>query len=261
MKMKIALGQMDIQLGQPTQNIAKVRQFIAEAKAEDADLLILPELWSTGYDLERAEKYATAVDEGIFAQIEQMAKENGLAIAGSCLAHTDQGISNTLVWWGKDGQRLAVYSKIHLFQLMDEHLHLASGKETKMVHTPWGKVGLSICYDLRFPELFRGYAVAGAEMAIIPAEWPHPRLNHWRTLLQARAIENQMFVIACNRVGVSKETHFCGHSTIIDPWGERLVEADESEGVWCAEIDVTVVAQVRQKIPVFQDRRPSLYTL
>jgi predicted amidohydrolase len=120
-------------------------------------------------------------------------------------------------------------------------------------------MGLTICYDLRFPELFRRYALAGAKLIFVPAEWPHPRLMHWQTLLRARAIENQLFVVACNRVGVVGKTHFCGHSAVIDPWGETIVEGDESEMLLTAEIDLGLVDDVRQRIPIFADRRPEIY--
>ena len=116
-----------------------------------------------------------------------------------------------------------------------------------------------ICYDIRFPELARKLALNGAQLLFVPAEWPHPRLHHWRTLLTARAIENQMYVIACNRVGRSGETSFFGHSMIINPWGEIVTEADENEQIVTAEIDLELVAKVRSTIPVFEDRRPDVY--
>jgi predicted amidohydrolase len=130
-----------------------------------------------------------------------------------------------------------------------------------MIGTAWGMVGLAICYDLRFPELFRAYALAGTHTVIIPAEWPNPRMAHWQTLLRARAIENQMFIIACNRVGQSGNTTFFGRSCIIDPWGETIVEAGEQAILLTADIDIDVVDTVRKKIPVFADRRPDLYEM
>jgi omega-amidase len=119
--------------------------------------------------------------------------------------------------------------------------------------------GLAICYDLRFPEQFRAYALAGASVVFVPSEWPHPRLAHWRTLLRARAIENQFFVVACNRVGESKGTQFFGHSTIVDPWGELIVEGGEQEILLTAPIDTGLVAEIRERIPIFADRRPEVY--
>ncbi|MFB0545355.1 MAG: nitrilase-related carbon-nitrogen hydrolase, partial [Anaerolineae bacterium] len=111
----------------------------------------------------------------------------------------------------------------------------------------------------RFPELFRKYALAGARIIFIPAGWPHPRLEHWRTLLRARAIENQMFVVACNHVGSCKDLQFFGHSAIYDPWGDLVVEAGELETLLTAQIDLALVEQVRERMKVFADRQPELY--
>lgn len=260
MKLQIALGQMDVALGQPDVNFAHVQDLAAQAHEAGADVLVLPELWSTGYDLEHAGQYASSLDEGMFTAVSQLARTYNLHIIGSMLSLIRPGqYGNTAVFFNNQGQRIGQYSKAHLFRLMDEDQFLTAGDQLALVQTQWGAMGLSICYDLRFPELYRTYALNGAQLVFVPAEWPHPRLAHWRTLLRARAIENQMFVVACNRVGESKGTHFFGHSAVIDPWGETVVEGDETVALLTAVIDLNVVAEVRQKIPVFADRRPALY--
>ncbi len=260
MKLTISLAQMDVILAEPERNLVTASQMVAEAAQRGSDVVVLPELWSTGYDLENADQYATATDAGIFAEVAQLARQHGIAILGSCLSLLAEGTyGNTAVYINNQGQLLGQYSKIHLFQLMDEHLHLTAGEKLTVVETEWGLGGLSICYDLRFPEIFRAYALSGVQMVFLPSEWPHPRLAHWQTLLRARAIENQMYLIACNRVGNSKNTDFFGHSCIIDPWGEIVVEAGESEVLLTAEIDLGKVDAARAKIPVFADRRPELY--
>ena len=260
MQLTIGLAQMDIVLGQPDQNLATVRALAAEAAEQGVEWLVLPELWSTGYDLKQAEHHATAPDSGIFAQTSRLAQEFGLYIVGSCLAQLPEGgVGNTAVFHTPTGTTLGHYSKIHLFQLMDEHHYLTAGNTKTVVEWPWGKVGLTICYDLRFPELFRAYALARANIIVVPAEWPNPRLSHWRTLLRARAIENQLYIVACNRVGATNTTTFFGHSTIIDPWGEIVVEGGETAELLTATIDLDLVDEVRTKIPVFADRRPEIY--
>jgi omega-amidase len=256
----IAVGQMDVSFGDPGANLARVTDLAAAAAAQQADWLVLPELWSTGYDLANAGCYATAIDQGIFAETAVLARTYHLHIIGSCLSRLGEGqFGNTAVFWDSNGRVLADYHKIHLFRLMNEHQYLTAGARLTQVETAWGKVGLSICYDLRFPELFRAYALAGVRLVVLPAEWPHPRLAHWQTLLRARAIENQMFVVACNRVGRSGSDEFCGHSAIIDPWGETLSEGGETEELLVATINLTQVDAVRRSIPVFSDRRPQLY--
>lgn len=260
MKLNISIGQMDVKLGQPEANLAVVAQMTVEAARRGSDIVVFPELWSTGYDLENGADYATGTDAGIFAEVANLAKTHGIAVLGSCLSDLGAGrIGNTAVFFDKNGVAQGSYSKTHLFRLMDEDQYLAAGDERTLLETEWGKLGMAICYDLRFPELFRAYALAGAKLVFLPSEWPHPRLAHWRTLLKARAIENQFFMVACNRVGTTKNTTFFGHSAIIDPWGEFVVEAGESEMLITAVIDLDTVDEVRKKIPIFQDRRPEIY--
>ncbi|MFZ1399131.1 MAG: carbon-nitrogen family hydrolase [Candidatus Promineifilaceae bacterium] len=260
MKLTISLGQMNVRLGDPAANWQTVQAMTAEAKRRGSDLVVFPELWSTGYDLEHAASYATATDAGLFAQVAALAKAQQIGILGSCLSLLGEGqFGNTAVYFDEYGRSLGQYSKLHLFRLMQEEQFLTAGEAPTLVEAEWGKAGLTICYDLRFPELFRRYALAGAQVVFVPAEWPHPRLNHWRTLLRARAIENQMFVVACNRVGNSKGTDFFGHSCILDPWGEAVIELGEGEMLGTAEIDIAQVDAVRAKIPVFTDRRPEVY--
>jgi omega-amidase len=259
--MRISLGQFDVALGEAQRNLETVRLMTIEAARRDSDLVVFPELWSTGYDLENAASHATLPDEGIFAEIGELARTHRIAILGSCLSLLGEArFGNTAVLFGADGSPMGQYSKIHLFRLMDEELYLTAGDQLALVDADWGKSGLAICYDLRFPELFRAYALRGAQIVFLPSEWPHPRLAHWQTLLRARAIENQMFVVACNRVGSSKNSDFFGHSCIIDPWGEAIIEAGEDEMLLTADIDLNKVESVRAKIPVFADRRPTLYS-
>ncbi len=262
MQITISIGQMDVKLGDPNANLATVQAMTAEAARRGSDLVIFPELWSTGYDLRHADVYATPTDSGIFAQVAALAHEHEIDIVGSCLSLLPQGgFGNTAVFHDAAGSVVGEYSKIHLFSLMDEDQYLTAGEKLTLVETAWGNLGLSICYDLRFPELFRAYALAGAAAVLLPAEWPQPRRMHWRTLLRTRAIENQMYLIACNRVGQTGEATFFGHSAIIDPWGEVVVEGGDQEMLLTATIDLERVAAARAFMPVFADRRPDIYQL
>lgn len=259
-RLTVALGQMDVAWGDPQANLAQVAEWTAVAAQRGADLIVLPELWSTGYDLERATGYASPLDGGIFAATAALARTHGIAIVGSCLAEIGAGrVGNTAVYVNAAGQIVGAYSKAHLFGLMQEDQFLAPGDRLALFDAGWGAVGLAICYDLRFPELLRAYALAGATAVIMPAEWPCPRIEHWRTLLRARAIENQMFVIACNRIGRDPNYQFCGRSCVIDPMGAALVEGDAQPQLLFATLDLAQVARTRAHIPVFADRRPELY--
>jgi omega-amidase len=260
MKLKISLGQMDIKLGEVSANMATVQEMTAEAAEGGSDLIVFPELWPTGYDLQRAAEYVTDTRSGVFSFMATLAKKYEIAISGSALSLLgNAAYGNTAVLIDPKGISLGEYSKTHLFRLMEEDHYLKAGDNLGVFDSPWGKVGLAICYDLRFPELFRAYALAGVHTVILPSEWPNPRKMHWQTLLRARAIENQIFLVACNRIGQSGDTSFFGHSSIIDPWGETIVEANEQADLISAEIDTSAVKLVRNKIPIFADRRPDVY--
>lgn len=259
-KLSISLGQMQIQLARVEDNLDTAERMISEAAARDSQLVLLPELWSTGYDLENAGDYADELGEGMFAQLSQCARANSLAVFGSILERRGDQFMNCAAYYDAEGDLAAVYRKIHLFRLFDEHLWLGEGDAPEMLDAPWGPAGLSICYDLRFPELFRRYAVEhGARLILLCAEWPQARVEHWRALLIARAIENQCFVAATNSCGETGGTVFGGHSLIVDPWGKVIVEAGEDECLLTAEIDLDEVDRVRRAIPVFEDRRPDAY--
>lgn len=259
----ISLVQMDCLLGEPAHNFAQAAEAVAEAAARGSQLVLLPELWSTAYALDRGAEFASplaaAVDGSWFGRFAALAQQHGVWLAGSMLEERDGHYYNCLALYDAQGRLHAAYRKLHLFRLMAEDQYLQPGADAVLAETPWGKVGLSICYDLRFPELFRRYALEGARLMVVPAEWPHPRREHWRTLLRARAIENQCFIAACNRVGTTGTDRFFGASALIDPWGEALVEGGEAPMLLTGTIDLAQVDAVRQRIPIFADRRPDAY--
>ena len=258
--LSISLGQMNIALGQVEDNFATAERMIAAAAQAESDLVILPELWTTGYDLENATDYADERNSGSFARLSALAEEYRIAIYGSVLERANGAVMNCAALHAADGRMCGSYRKIHLFRLFDEHKWLGEGETPVALDLPWGVTGLSICYDLRFPELFRRYAVSdNARLILICAEWPLVRVQHWRTLLIARAIENQCFVVATNACGETGGTAFGGHSMVIDPWGQVIVEGGEDEDLLSAVIDLEEVDRVRRKIPVFEDRRPDAY--
>jgi predicted amidohydrolase len=252
---------MDVPQGQPETSLARAREFAAQAHRADADLLLLPELWLHGYDLERAQEWATPLGEGGFAEMASLAREFQLHLAGSVLERHASGVSNTAVLYGPTGELLGSYRKIHLFRLMQEHHYLAPGEHATLCPTPWGPTGLAICYDLRFPELFRAMALAGAQLFVVPAQWPVKRLEAWLLLARARAAENELVVAACNRVGSDEDVTFPGHSIVADPWGNTLIEGDSQERLLIAQADLHEIDRVRRYLPVYNDRRPAAYVV
>jgi omega-amidase len=259
MKMQISLGQISIDFGHPDINEEKITHYTEEAVRLGSSLILFPELWSTGYDLENASRYAVEVNSGTFQRCASLAKNHHIHLGGSLLERFEGKIYNTFTLFDPLGSVIGLYRKIHLFRPMNEDKWLCAGDKIAMADTPWGLTGLSICYDLRFPELFRHFAINGANMALIPAEWPGIRIEHWRTLLRARAIENQLFVVATNRTGASPTEKFGGFSAMIDPWGKTILEANEEEGLFTAEVDTDEVARSRERIPIIKDRRPDIY--
>ena len=263
-ELTISLAQMDCRLGEPAANFEVAAAQVVEAARRGSDLVLLPELWSTAYALDRAAELAAPLargpeDGGWFGRFATLAQEHRIWLAGSLLEARAGGFYNCLAVYGPDGRLRGAYRKIHLFRLMAEEQYLAPGEAVATVDLPWGRAGLTICYDLRFPELFRRYALDQARIILVPAEWPHPRREHWRMLLRARAIENQCFIAACNRVGTTGANTFFGASAVIDPWGEALVEGGEAAMLLTVTVDLGLVDTVRQRIPVFADRRADLY--
>jgi predicted amidohydrolase len=262
----ISLGQFDVCPGEPERNLATVREWTAEATRRGSAVVVFPELWDTGYALSRAQELGSPATEGRFVQIAQLAAQHHLHIVGSMLELDRPGgpshpAYNTAIWHGPDGAALGSYRKIHLFRLppLEEDRAFLPGSAPGTVTLPWGLTGLAICYDLRFPELFRTYAAAGVILTVIPAQWPRARIDHWRALLRARAIENQMIVIGCNRVGESEGQAYGGCSAIYDAWGNPVVEAGDGEALVTATVDIGHVARLRADFPVLEDRRPELY--
>lgn len=251
---------MDIAFGDPNKNYQTAEMLIEKAMREKPDIIVLPELWTTGYDLTRLD---TISDNGAAKTIEFFklaAKKYQVHFVGGSVANRgDKGVKNTLLIINHEGQLVHTYSKLHLFKLMDEHLYLEAGEDKGLFELDNRTFGGLICYDIRFPEWIRAHTANGAEVIFVVAEWPAPRLSHWRSLLIARAIENQCFVIACNRSGHDPNNVFAGHSMIIDPWGEVMAEAGAEEEILSAEIDLDQVKDIRRQIPIFEDRRPDLY--
>lgn len=254
----IALAQINICFGDPAENLQTAIPLLQSASKKGSTFILFPELWTTGYDLEHGMKHAQANLE-ILKELRNAAKEFHITIGGSFLLEKKNKLFNTFVLLQPGGSEVH-YSKIHLFRLMDEHKFLHPGEGLQTCLFGWGKAGLSICYDLRFPEMFRVYAVDSVKIIFLVAEWPLQRISHWQHLLRARAIENQYFVAAVNATGVSGKERFGGYTALINPWGDTLGEAPhQEEELIQARIDLQMVDQIRETIPVFKDRRLDLY--
>ncbi|MFG3157844.1 nitrilase-related carbon-nitrogen hydrolase [Streptomyces sp. NPDC048219] len=224
-----------------------------------ADLVVLPELWATGYfRFDDYERTAEPLDGPLARSLSEAAGSAGVHLhAGSIIERGPDGrLYNTSLLFGPDGALLHHYRKVHLFGHDSRETALLShGDELRACATAVGRLGLAACYDLRFPELFRVLADDGAEVFVVAAAWPAARIAHWRLLLQARALENQAWVLACNAAGRQGGTELGGHSVAVDPWGRVVTEAGASATVLEAEFDPVGTAQARAAFPAFTDRR------
>lgn len=258
-EMKLGCIQLQVAFGDVEKNFSRVEEFIREAANKGAEIVILPEMWNTSYALEKLEGLADVDGERTKAFLSQLAKELHVHIVGGSVA-TKKGdkFYNTMLVYNNEGELVGEYDKAHLFRLMDEHLHLSSGNtQNNFKLGDLGAAGV-ICYDIRFPEWLRLHALNGAKVLFVSAQWPTARIDHWKTLLQARAIENQCFVVAVNRISRNKD-NFNGQSMVIEPWGEILWTGGEDEELAIVDVDFSKVDEVRTRIPVYDDRRPELY--
>ena len=260
MKWNIACIQMDIAFGQPDINYQVAETLIEHAVQSNPNVIVLPELWTTGYDLTRLNEIADTQAQDTIAFLQTMAQKYGVHFVGGSVAKkTTEGIYNTLLMINNKGECIKDYDKLHLFQLMDEHHYLKPGAKDGLFTFDDKLCAGFICYDIRFPEWLRVHSSKGAEVLFVSAEWPKPRLDHWRALNISRAIENQAYIVAVNRAGSDPNNTFAGHSLIVDPWGEIVSEAGEDVEILTGTIDFAKVSDVRSKIPVFADRRPEFY--
>lgn len=259
--MKTAVIQMDIVLGDVAANQKKALAMIEEGLHAGAKLFVLPEMWTTGYKLEEIKKLAEPENGPSIRMLQSVAKQNKVEIIAGSIAETDNGkVYNTAYAINRSGDVVAKYRKIHMSGLAGEEKYISPGSCKSAFDLSFGKAGLIICYDVRFTELPRALALAGCKVLFVPAEWPAVRGKHWLALNIARAIENQMFVIAVNRVGADENDVFFGHSLVINPWGEVLAEGSEDgEEVVTADVDFASIAEIRKRIPIFADRRPEYY--
>jgi len=249
--------QFNVKQGDVDANLAYVRLALKRAAASGANLAVLPEMWSSGFAYRTLNELARRT-AGIVEELLELSRELKLVICGSMPEPHGSKVFNT-VHLIDNGRLAGVYRKLHLFSLLGEDKAFDSGDSWLLAETSIGRIGVIICYDLRFPELSRRLAVEGAQVICVPAQWPKPRQEHWCTLLRARAIENQLFVVACNACGPIGKLDFFGMSMIIDPKGELLAEAGEDQREIVAVLDMQTMTEWRAQIPCFNDRRPELY--
>ena len=268
--MRIACIQLDVEGGAVAANVDRAIDRVRTAAADGADLVVLPELFDVGYfafdaygraaesvagdRLRRFAETAAAADVAVLAGT--VVEDLAASTADGVDTPATSGLANTAVLFDAAGDRRLVYRKHHLFGYGSEETErMVPGDRVPVVDVAGVTVGVTTCYDLRFPELYRRLVDDGVECVLVPSAWPYPRVEHWRTLGRARAIENLAYVAAVNGAGTFGDEALCGRSAVYDPWGTTLAAAGSDPTTVTAEVDPDRVAAVRREFPALRDRR------
>jgi predicted amidohydrolase len=271
-KLNISLLQMIVEIGKVDSNLAKIESLVSKsitpASKEFPHIICLPELSTTGFDLINYKKLAERIPGGKTTRfLQQIAKKHAVYLITSIIEEFNGSYFNCALIINSSGELMTKYRKIHLFPLkpMEEAEFFKSGdyfgvtnKQTT-VKVGGMKIGVLICFDIRYPELSRRLALEGVNLLIYVAEFPRPRDDVWSVLLQARAMENQIFVVGVNSIGGTNEASFFGKSMVIDPFGNIILEGNDQEQLLFATIDPNLLSEANSFIPTLELRRPSQY--
>lgn len=258
--MKIVSFQLPVVLSDLEGNKKKFLDAIRQHSDEKETIMILPEMWGCGFDYKNLHEYAEHTDE-VIEEIQSIINTDTLVIT----THPEKNpnkVFNTVYAVTKDGV-IGKYRKNFLFSPTGEDKYFDTGNDICVVDFKGLKVGVLLCYEIRFPELFRLTTAAGADLIAIPAVWPEMKKEHWMTLTRARAIENQLYVAGCNCsvMHTTKKDMACGYSIAFNPWGEALLEPLGGENVLTCEIDKSMVADIRDKVPSLKDAQEAFSIL
>ncbi len=253
--MKVSCIQMSAAADDKKSAIDKAVEQIRRCRG--SDLIVLPELWNIGFiGFDKYVSEAETENGDTLAVMKEMARETGAYLhTGSFVLQEGENYYNACCLLSPDGEVLGSYRKIHLFSYNSpEKKLLAPGSHVSVIPTPLGNFGLAICFDLRFPELFRKMVDTGAEIFLVCSAWPYPRLEHWLLFNRVRAVENQAILISANACGESRGVLFAGHSMIVDPWGIPVAACGDGEAVVTARVDTKTVHEARKEYPGLSSR-------
>lgn len=259
--MNYLVFQMELEVGKPEENRRIIESWLEANYSNDLDVVVLPEMWSTGYALEELRDICEVDGSQSITFLQSLAKKFNVNLVGGSMAILEgNDIFNRAVIVNRTGEIVHKYDKMHLVPMLDEPKYLSAGlNQVEVFELEGVKMGVIICYDLRFPEIIRDLALHGIQVLHIVAEWPLARESHWNTLLRARAIENQMYVVASNVTGTKLGVEFAGCSQIIDPWGDIVQKLDQEVGELKANLDLDKVPKIRKEVPIFESRVPEKY--
>ncbi|MBI2525254.1 MAG: carbon-nitrogen family hydrolase [Candidatus Rokubacteria bacterium] len=257
----VAVVQFQPTPGEKEGNLDLALAWLAEAPPAPA-LVVLPEVFTAAGAYARYPEIAEPIPGPTVDRLAEAAAARSIVLCcGSLVERDGAALFNTTVLIGPTGTLLGKYRKVHLFNSYGsrERGVFQEGRSLTVVDTPLGRIGLAICYDLRFPEACRALTAAGAEVLAVPSAWPYPRLEHWQILTRARAVENQVYLAAANFAGTVNGRRYLGNSVVVDPWGAVIANAGEDPGIAVARVDLARVRRLRQEFPVMEDIRPAAY--
>ena len=266
-KLKLAVCQLRTELEQD-ETMEKAARMVREAAQNSAQIVVLPEMFNCPYSGKYFRKYASLGHEGTVSEMSGWARDNGVLLVGGSIPELAEGkLYNTCFVFDEEGRQIARHRKVHLFDVdlpgmrFRESDTFAPGEEITTFETPWGTMGAAICFDVRFPELFRAMAKRGAQIIFLPAQFNRTTgPAHWELSLRARAVDNELFFVGASAAryeGFSYESW--GHSTVVDPFGEILAACGDGETILYADIDLDRIADVRRRLPTFLHLREELY--
>ena len=266
-KLKLAVCQLRTELDR-AETMEKAARMIREAAGQGAQIAVLPEMFNCPYSGRYFREFTALGHEETVAALSAWAKENRIWLVGGSVPEREDGkLYNTCFVFDSEGRQVARHRKVHLFDIdapgmrFRESDTFTPGEAVTVFDTPWGKMGAAICFDMRFPELFRAMAKRGARVIFVPAQFNMTTGPvHWEMTLRARAVDNELFVAACSAARYEGFSYECwGHSLVSDPWGTLIASADETEQILYAELDLDRVEEVRRQLPTFLHLREDVY--
>ena len=257
----VAGVQFDVRRNGVSENFGVVSEALAGFADRGIRLALLPEMWADGFDYDRLADHARETPR-LLDRVAELAVRHRMVIGGSYPEADPAGrIFNTFYLIDADGRIAGRYRKVHLFSMTGEDRFFHAGNRPAVCDTALGRIGLMVCYDLRFPELCRTLALMGAELVLVPAQWPDVRIDRWDMLCQVRAMENQLYLLGVNRCGVDGRTTFGGRSALVDPTGAVLDRAEEGPAIISGMVDPERLAVVRERMPSLKERAPEAYRI
>jgi predicted amidohydrolase len=254
--MNVVCVQFDIAWEDKPANFATVRRLLSTAAVPPGALVVLPEMFATGFSMNVA-AIAEGPDGPTETLLAETARQWGAFVLGGLVTKAPDGRGlNQALLVGPTGETIGRYTKMHPFSFAGEDRHYAGGDHLVAVEMGGTRLAPFICYDLRFPEVFRMATAGGTEVLAVIANWPAARQEHWRTLLRARAIENQAWVVGVNRIGADPNAAYAGGSLVVDPWGVIVADAGTGPCAMAAELDLPALRRYRQEFPALRDMKP-----